>query len=136
MVKDYLSWAETMIKTPVSDRKAWVKKIIEAFRYYRPTGKSDLKAEGQKKYLSDILESEDDIELIGFAANANYIKVDSSNSDELGALYVHPFGTPPLLYKHKKLPMLIIVGPGIRLDESVLAEATGNDRIPTRGITG
>jgi hypothetical protein len=135
-VKEFLTWAETMIATPIKQRKIWVEKIIAGIRSYREPKTKNPDMESQKKYLSDMLENEDDVELIGFAVNSSYIKVDSPHEEELGALFIHPFGTPQLLYKHKKLPMLLIVGPGIRLDESILEEVSGNQKIPTRGITG
>jgi len=43
--------------------------------------------------------------------------------------------SPNLLYKHKRLPVFIIAGPGLRFNDSVLNE-TGIDTRGVRGITG
>lgn len=75
-------------------------------------------------------------QLIGICPNIMYIKA-SGNEDELKAIWVHPFGTPVLLYKHKKTCALVIAGPGIRFNDSVVREIDVNRyREEILGITG
>jgi hypothetical protein len=131
MIKEWLKWFETMTDLPVKSRAAFVDKIIDGLKSYR--GK---KGERGERWLSEFLEDKSQVELIGFAANATYVKVDSEHKDELKAIYVHPWGMPTLMYKHKHLPIVFMVGPGVRFNESVLEEIDKNDEPALRGITG
>jgi len=127
-VTKYLRWVSVLLNSSVSTRKKWVEEILNGIKDYRK-GKS-----ADQIYLSDALESEKDFEKIGFALNMEYIKVEGSK-EHLGAVWVHPFANPSLLYKHKKLPVLIIAAPGIRLNESILQEV-GLNKSGVHGITG
>lgn len=63
--------------------------------------------------------------LVGIAPNITYLKVESAKKD-LNATYVHPWAMTTLIYKHKKLPFLIQVNAGMRLDKMLLAEIPMN----------
>jgi hypothetical protein len=133
-VKEYLSWVHTIIHTDEETRWGWVELIMRGFRSYR-NGKQG-KYVRDKEYLSDALSDPSRFQLVGFAPNIQYVKVEGTE-DQLKGVYIHPFGTPQLLYKHRDLPMLIIAGPGIRLDDSILKETGDVDGdIPLIGITG
>lgn len=122
-----------MIHTDEETRWGWVEIIMQGFHSYRAkNGKTDK----EQEYLSDALSDPKRFKLIGFVPNVQYVKVEGTK-DQLKAVYVHPFGTPQLLYKHQDLPMLIIAGPGIRLDDTILKETGDVDGdIPLIGITG
>lgn len=129
MIKEVLGWAVTMVnkahKNPNAarkDRAKWVELILEGIRSYRKKGAT----QKESHYLSDMIQDTDTWELVGFATNLQYIRADHSNDEMLKYMFVHPWGTPPLLYKHKRLPMFITVGPGIRWDNSVLKEIDDN----------
>jgi len=131
-VKDHLSWVKTMLKAPVSRRHAWFNAIIDGIRSYRDktTHKKDA------LWLSDIIQDDATWEVIGFAVNQQYVRMDG-DKDLLDAIWVHPWGTPNLVLKHRKLPLIITVGPGIRWNESILGEMTKNAYDESvRGITG
>lgn len=132
-VRDYLSWVETILKLPQEARLKMVDAVISSIASYREKigGKTE-----EQKYLSEILKNQEDVELIGFSVNAMYVKAESEFQDELEAIFVHPWGTPVLAYKHKRLPIVFLVGPGVRFNESVLDEVKGNPRVKVRGITG
>ncbi len=132
-VRDYLSWVETILKLPVEARLKMVDAVLNAIASYRD--KIGEKT-AEQKYLSDILRNEDEVELIGFSVNTMYVKAVSEFEDELDSIFVHPWGTPVLTYKHKRLPIVFLVGPGVRFNESVLDEVKGNKRVKVRGITG
>lgn len=126
----YLRWVSTMLKTSVARRKQWVEEILNGFREYR-------KSKNPEKgvvYLSDALESGKDYEIVGFVPKIEYIKVEGPE-DELGVIWEHPHMSPNLLYKHRRLPVFIIAGPGLRFNDSVLNEV-GIDSRGVRGITG
>ena len=150
----YLRWVSTMLKAPEWRRKEWVKELINGFREYRipkdnnPAEFKDYskkqyddfdnedysKDDKTKKYLSDILEEEKEVYLIGFVPKIEYIKVEGRD-DELGVIWEHPHMNPALIYKHRTLPYFIIAGPGLRHDDSVLNEI-GMRSQKVRGITG
>ncbi len=126
--RTYLGWLPTLLRSSSERRQDWVKKILDGLKSYR---------EGKAKsatYLSDVIQDKSEFELIGFAVNACYAKVDGPK-EMLDAFWVHPWGTPALMYKHKRLPMIVMVGPGIRFNESILQEV-GMDDMKVMGITG
>jgi len=122
-VKEYLSWVGVMVRTPVKKRMEWVKLIFEGLRSYRPKNQPK---DREAFYLSDALQDKDTWDLIGFSCNLQYIRADHEDKDMLEAVFVHPWGTPPLLLKHKRLPMFVIVGPGIRWNDTILRELEQN----------
>ena len=63
--------------------------------------------------------------LIGFAPNTTYMKIEGKG-DDLQATWVHPWAMNTLIYKNKKLPFLIYVNAGMRLNEMLLAEIPFN----------
>ena len=138
-VKEYNSWVKMMQKLPEEKRQEWVerihKSIEEQAEKENPTNREEL------SNFSELLQDGRKFKLVGFAPNAQYIK-DSKGKNDPGVLesvYIHAFGTPKLLYAHKKLPILIIVGPDLRMDESVLDEGSNkykNERHDIKGITG
>lgn len=134
----YLRWVSTMLKAPEWRRKQWVAEIIEGFREYRPKhmkNPNDVAVVNEnREYLSDMLEREKLFELVGFVPKIEYIKVEG-REDELGVIWEHPHMNPQLLYKHKELPIFVIAGPGLRLNDSVLNEV-GMRSDGVRGITG
>ena len=127
-MKEYLSWVTVMIQqaqvNPNKARKTrakWVDHILDGIKSYRKKRSSP-----DAKYLTEILEDDDTWELIGFAVNLQYVRADHPSDDMLKYIFVHPWGTPPLIYKHKKLPVMITVGPGLRWNESILREIDDN----------
>jgi len=65
------------------------------------------------------------------------VRADHPNDEMLKYVFVHPYGTPPLIYKHKSLPVLITVGPGLRWNESILREIDDNSYTDdVEGVTG
>jgi len=123
----HLPWVELILSIPAKERKKWVAQMLEGLKTYRE-GASKPKG---SKWLSDWVGGKD-FDLIGFAPNIQYVKVDGS-LEELKALWVHPWGSPVLVYKHKHLPMITLVGPSIRLDETVMSE---DDEEDVLGFTG
>lgn len=128
-MKEYLSWAVVMVqlahKNPDKARKTrreWVESIYAGLRSYRP--KTEVNTEA--KYLSDMLQDSSTWEEVGFAVNLQYVRVDHDNDEMLGYVFVHPWGTPPLILKHKRLPIFITVGPGLRWNDSILREISDN----------
>lgn len=135
-VKDHLTWVTTLIRAPIARRKQWVKAIIDGIRSYRDVKAANPNLQKEVAYLSDVIQDDRTWELIGFSVNSTYVRADGPE-DMLNCVYVHPWGTPALVYKHKKLPLFITVGPGIRWNESVLHEIPENEyRENVVGFTG
>jgi len=72
--------------------------------------------------------------MIGLGVNACYVRV-NGDKELLNSLWVHAFGSPVLMLKHKKLPVIVLAGPGIRYNSSILQEH-GIDGSEVLGITG
>lgn len=115
MIKEFLDWCLIFIKSSSSDRKLMRKVLLE--------GISDYSEEGQK--YAKWLESSQ-CEFVGFAINLQYMK-ESGSKEHLKALWVHPFGGPTLVYKHKRLPMLIVTSPSLEFNTSHIKKAKLNN---------
>jgi hypothetical protein len=131
-VKQALGWVYTMIKSPAKERKTWKRLILDGIRNaFNPKAK-----EGETENLVKLLESSD-VEIVGFAPNIQYIRLDGSE-DFLKAWWVHPT-QPTLIAKHKRLPLVFLAGPSLRFNESVIREVDprkGVDKEDLIGFTG
>lgn len=113
-VTQLLSYIDVISQMDVEEKNKLYALCIEGIRVYRKEKKSD-------KWLSDYLDSGKDFNFLGFSANFPYINVDPKFGDTK-SLWIHAWGTPQLLFQHKQLPVMMIVGPSVRLDENVLGE--------------
>lgn len=127
-MKEYLSWVTLMTKIPVKARYEWLAQVIKGLKSYR--GKSDKR----RQWLSDMIMDSGEFETVGFAANTSYVKIDG-NAKELNCMFVHPWGSPTLLLKHKRLPLCVLVSASMRYDETILNENGGQNK-QVRGLTG
>jgi hypothetical protein len=138
-VKEFNKWVKMMCELPEEKRQEWVNRIFEGLE--SQAAKENPKTSKELSYLTDILKDGRKFNLIGFSTNASYIKDKKRKNDPgvLNSIYVHAWGSPKLLFEHKKLPILIIIGPDLRVDESVLDEGSNrykNKRYDVTGITG
>lgn len=124
-MKESLAWVKTMINSKISRRQEWVKLIIEGLRSYRGASSEDRKG---AIWLSDVIQDETKWEIVGFAVHEAYVRLDGSE-EETNCMFIHPWGTPPLLLKHKTLPIVMTVGPGIRWNDSILSELKDNEAL-------
>lgn len=128
-VKDGLSWVSTMLMTPAAKRKKWVKLILKNLKKaFNPSAK-----EGETEELVKLLESSD-VEIIGFAPNIQYLRVDGSDQF-LKAWWVHP-NQPTLIAKHKRLPLVILAGPSLRFNETVIKEVNPESGVEEQSLVG
>ncbi len=63
-------------------------------------------------------------ELVGFSPNLWYCKAEGREG--FRDTFIHKWGYPTLVYKHKTLPILIQANPGMRKDKMLLKEIPGN----------
>lgn len=127
-VKDNLTWVSTMLMSPAKERKIWLKMVLKNLRLaFNPKAKK-----GETDDLVNLLKSSD-MEIIGFAPNIQYLRVDGSE-DFLKAWWVHP-NQPTLIAKHKRLPFVILAGPSLRLDETVIKEVD-SDGLKDESLVG
>jgi len=136
MIKEYANWVDVMIKNPLKKRKQWVIDIMNNLKNGVGTKRKNPK---EAMNLADLLSNKDDFELVGFAANLHYIKHDLRKGDTMEdteCVFVHPWASPKLLFAHKRLPVVLVVGDDLRLDESVLDEHEQNQKVEVRGFTG
>ena len=132
-VRQALSWVKELMESRASRRHEWVKTILRGIeRYNSKTGETT--RDGME--FAANLQDRSQFELIGICPNIMYIKAEGQPED-LKAIWVHAWGTPVLLYKHKKTCALVIAGPGIRLNDSVVREISYNQyKEKILGITG
>lgn len=128
-VKDSLSWVSTMLMSPAGERRKWVKMILKNLRKaFNPKAK-----EGETEELVNLLESSD-VEIIGFAPNIQYLRVDGSENF-LKAWWVHP-NQPTLIAKHKRLPLILLAGPSLRFNETVIKEVNPEKGVQEESLVG
>lgn len=128
-VKDGLSWVSTMLMTPAAERKKWVKMLLRNLRKaFNPNANK-----GETDELVDLLESSD-VEIIGFAPNIQYLRVDGSEAF-LKAWWVHP-NQPTLIAKHKRLPLVFLAGPSLRFNETVIKEVNPENGVEEQSLVG
>jgi hypothetical protein len=111
-----LSYTKTLSKMTTNEKSKLRELILEGIRSYRKENRKNT------LWLSDYLESGKDFSFRGFAANLPYINVNPKFGDTQ-SFWIHAWGTPQLLFSHARLPVMMIVGPSVRLDENVLGES-------------
>lgn len=133
-VKECLSWFELMLKSPAKERKHWLKTVIAGVRATVMGGKRGKLDRKELSELADFLESRD-CEIIGFAPNLQYIRIEGPN-ELLNNWWVHAFSSPTIVAKHKRLPIVFLVNPSLRLDESTVFELGSGGRPKQADIIG
>lgn len=141
-VAQALSWVDTMLVTPQHERELWVEQIADglkgnaaSFTYPNVDPKAIKKTADDLAALVKTIFSKD-FEIIGFVPNINYIRVHGSKSF-LNAWWVHPFSSPTLAVKHKKLPVIMLVGASILKDKSNIFELPpDSDQIFSNQVIG
>lgn len=112
-IRQILSWANAVSYMTTPEKKQLAKLLITGIERQRKSKASD------ETWLSEFISSQKEFTIEGFAANAPYINVDKNYGDTK-PIWVHPWGIPALLLKHKTLPVIMMVSPAIRLNENLL----------------
>lgn len=116
-MKEYCTWIDDVCDMSMPDRQRMAKKVLDALRSFR---KKDVPPK-ESTYLTDWLLKE--TVLMGFVGNVNYVNATKRKPgmarEQFENILLHALGSHVLLFKHKKLPLLLIVGPGIKLDHKV-----------------
>lgn len=113
-IKERLSWLPIFMNSKIEEKEQMKKILLEGISKYSDEG---------RKYANWLNSSECD--LIGYGVNSRYIK-EKGSKEEVEALWVHPFGGPTLVYKHKSLPMLITTSPTLEFNDSHIKKAKLN----------
>lgn len=141
-----LMWLDTLLASTKAERSAMKRGLLEGIKHYgaKITQKALDKVKWHKDFpelidtswevekldsdaeaLYKDLKAEVKWQFIGFAPNTMYVK-EKGPEEEMGAVWVHPYAVPALVYKHKSLPIIIYASPTIELDKSVLEEIDAN----------
>lgn len=112
-IKQALSWSGVVARMAPAEKKELARLLISGLVDQRKR-----KAEGEE-WLSDLISKEKELRIVGFALNAPYINVDKSYGDTR-PIWVHPWGIPALLLRHRTLPVIMMVSPAIRLNENLM----------------
>ncbi len=113
-------WFKEILQMTEAERKNLVEEILRAVS---TEGSTSDRPTASGVALVKFIRKECD--LVGFTPNIWYVKAVGPKSD-LKDTFIHKWGYPTLLYKHKKLPYTIQVNPGMRKDRMLLAEIPGN----------
>lgn len=114
-VKQSLGWVKAVSHMTEGEKRELEDLIIKGIESYRKS-----LTPGQE-WLSDFIRSGKDFTVTGFAVNIPYINIER-RFGPTDPLWVHAWGTPQLLLAHRKLPVIMIVGPSIRLDENIFGD--------------
>lgn len=112
-----LSWAKTVSNLSSKDKEELFDLLVEGIRAHRKENKNP----SGGKWLSDVIKSQSDFKLVGYSMNIPYLNVEKRHGNTR-PLWIHPWGTPQMYLQHRKLPVTMIAGPSIRLDENVLGD--------------
>lgn len=113
-VKELLSWVETLAYSSPKFRVELKKQLLQGIKEYDEEIYKDLTGPNY--------------DLIGITPNISYYRIKgSAGSPELTSQWVHPFGTPSLLYHCKDSPILIITNPSLRYNSNVIKEIELNN---------
>jgi hypothetical protein len=136
-MREMLSWVKTFLKSDSSFRKKVRTSVLKQLEYEGSGDESTPSKERLKqgKILSRLV-SQSNMKFIGVMPNISYLKVEGDKKDELPYAWVHPFGNPALLYYDKNSGALLIVGNGIKFNDSVVNEYPENKKVSMIGITG
>ena len=129
-VKDHLSWFKTFLGCTEDERMTFVELILEGLRYYRQYNKKD------REWLSDVLEDESRFTLWGIAPNIEYALVEGGDEEMMQSRFIHAWGLPTLVYKHTTLPIIVMMNPAMRLNDTVLNEVSNPKQDDLMGFTG
>ena len=122
-VIDSLDWVHELRNSPREFRKDLRKLVMDSLKSYSAKGEGNPDTRAGVALAKELVEN---YVFQGFAPNILYVKEKGQDRGEEEAIYVHPWGTPTLVFKHKYLPCVVMVNPGIRLDESFLQEMPFN----------
>ena len=132
-VNQCLKWVMTLIKASTSDKLKITRKLLENFKIEATNDDSSHDPRVIKDFYNEFKKPGSIYQNIGFAVNASYLRI---KGPDIGALFVHPFAMPVLLYQMRSFPMYTLASPAIRLDGSVLLEGNKDIRTDLVGITG
>lgn len=127
-----LTWCYQLVKSTRGHRQKAKRLALNAIKHFK-------KGEASKEGDELAKELKENYEFIGFIPSVSYVKEKGTKKD-LQAIWVHPFSTPTLLYKHKKLPVLVVVNGNIDFNDTRIrkidknADLDGLENI--LGITG
>lgn len=110
-IKRYNPWFFHIHSLVEKQRKEWTRKVIDEVRALGIKKRSK-----EIQAMADFLSDSSRCKILGFCPYVEYTRI----TGDLDHSFLHAFGSPVLLCKVDKLPSLMIVGPGIKLDKSDL----------------
>lgn len=134
---EFLEWAVVFSKASPARRKEIYKLILESLKDFSEHGEGRAdKSAGMELFRK--FSDPNEYELVGISTGISYLRVFGTSQKELKARWIHPWGSPTLLLKHKRLPYMVEVNPGIRFGKSYLIEMPENKHAAedVEGTTG
>ena len=122
MMMNLLSWAVTMLDAEESERVEFVDLILDSIKNFK-------KGEPSEEGNQAVSFLKNDCKLIGFCPSTTYIMATPRGEGSLDTFWEHPFSIPTVLYKHKKLPFLILSNGNLDFDDSRLRKMNSISKI-------
>lgn len=134
------TWVTTLINSSSSSRRRLKDQVIKGISFFNSKWNEippsddlsntppEFKLKSKNKEIEKFalnLKKEKGLKLVGFIPEVTYIK-ESGPKEHLSVLWEHQFGSPALLYAHESLPMLIITGPNIMFNDSIIRSIKTN----------
>lgn len=123
---EMLEWARILAQSDKNFRKKLADEILKSLKDFSEHGEGHFDKSAGAELFNEF--SSSDYQIVGFAPNVSYIKADGT-SEDLHALFVHPWAAGTLLLKHKTLPFVVMTNPGIRWGKSYLKEMPENSDV-------
>jgi hypothetical protein len=114
-IKQHLEWVNAVSKMSIVRKKALYQLLLAGIRSHRRKKKPG------ERWLSDFLENNQEFILKGFCVNCCYLRMEG-DKDQIEPLWIHPWGTPQILFTHRDFPAMMVVGPALRLHQNIFGQ--------------
>ncbi len=129
-----MKWANILMWGTGKQRSRVLEAVLKAVRIFKKGKPSPEGIHFEKLIRSN------KVDLIGFVPNITYIRVNSSDKEDLDVLWDHKFSGPTVLYHLKGSPILLLVNPNVAYNDSRLLEIDENSELveirDLKGIIG
>lgn len=130
MMMNMLSWSVTLLDADENERKELIDLSYDSIRGFK-------KGEDSEEGNDAVNFLKGECEMIGFCPSTTYIMHRPRGEGSLDVFWEHPFSIPTLLFKHKKLPFLILSNGNLDFDSSRLIKMNKLSKIETEeDLTG
>ena len=115
-VREMFDWVRTILQASYKNRLKIVRQIENDIRMY---GSLNDEETPEGKALCESIIKSGDYEAFGLLPNLSYVRIEGTE-EEREAVFIHAFGDPVILYRHKNTGVLVVLGASMHFDESLI----------------